>query len=166
MPIETITVQYVNEPKPGKKMGSIKATDGRYFGVYPDKLGLYFKGQAATIEYDASEVNGRTFYNVRRKVDAANGSSSASPQPAASQGGTNQRSEEMFVMGFLNRFYDGAGSQGMTVEQLEVADLTRLIRKLRLAWHDGFEGGPLDEDVTLAESPKTFAEELNDEIPF
>ena len=31
-------IAYVNPPKPGKKMGSIKTADGEFYNVWPDKL--------------------------------------------------------------------------------------------------------------------------------
>ena len=47
----TVTVQYVNDPKPGKKMGSIKTAEMGYFGVYPDKLKLFEQGKTYSVEY-------------------------------------------------------------------------------------------------------------------
>lgn len=53
MPTATITVEYVNQPKPGKKMGSIKGSDGQYYGVWPNDLNQFRQGETVTIEYSA-----------------------------------------------------------------------------------------------------------------
>jgi len=165
MSIETVDVQYVNQPKEGKKMGSIKTTDGRYFGVYPDKLHQFTAGMPITIEFDSNNVNGRTFHNVRRVVQPNGGG--ATQASAAPQAGGGNKSEEMFVMGFCNRFYDGAFGNGMTVDQVSAADVAVLIRKLRLAWSEGFEGDPRKADLgKKPEAVEAVQDDLNDDIPF
>lgn len=51
MPRATVTVEYVNEPKPGKKKGSIKTKELGYIGVWPDKLPQFTKGMIYEIQY-------------------------------------------------------------------------------------------------------------------
>src|SRR5437016_10598295 len=65
MPKETVTIAYVNQPKEGKKMGSIKTTNGQYFNVYLDKLGLFGVGQTYEIEYGSREFQGKMYHNVK-----------------------------------------------------------------------------------------------------
>src|SRR5437016_13153417 len=65
MPKETVTIAYVNQPKEGKKMGSIKTANGQYFNVYPDKLNLFEVGQTYAIEYDSREFQGKMYHNVK-----------------------------------------------------------------------------------------------------
>src|SRR4029078_174281 len=68
MPTEQVTIAYVNPPKPGKKQGSIKTEDGRYFGVWPDKLGGFQRGMVCTIDYEvstATDGSGRQVYNLK-----------------------------------------------------------------------------------------------------
>lgn len=67
----TITVQYANPPKEGKKQGSIKTTDGVVYGVFPDKLGLLRPQQTYAIEFDEREFNGRTYKTIRKVRPAA-----------------------------------------------------------------------------------------------
>ena len=57
-PLETATVkvQYVNMPKEGKKKGSIKDTEGDYYGVWADKLHDFQAGE--TYEITFRENNG------------------------------------------------------------------------------------------------------------
>ena len=61
---ETIKVAYVNEPQAGKKQGTIKTEDGRYFGVYPDKLNQFQVGNTYEIEYSSRQWNGKTLHSV------------------------------------------------------------------------------------------------------
>jgi len=55
-----VTVQYVNEPKDGRKTGSIRGTDGIYYGAWPDKLRMFEEGETYEISY--KENNG--FRNI------------------------------------------------------------------------------------------------------
>ena len=48
----TIQVQYVNQPKPGKRTGSIKDANGHYWQVAPPHLQYFSPGQQAEILYD------------------------------------------------------------------------------------------------------------------
>lgn len=139
MSITTVEVEYVNEPKPGKKMGSIKTTDGTYFSVYPDKLeGFKPKGRYE-IEYDSSDFKGKTYHRVLRTVSDLSSNGSKGPAQASQAKTTpDQRAAEMFVMGFVNRFYDGFGAAGVTPDQMNYEDIATLIRKARLAWDAGW----------------------------
>lgn len=62
-PIETIqiTAQYVNEPKIGKKMGSVKDTHGNYFYIWPNDLQKISPGQTFTVDYTRGNKDGMFF---------------------------------------------------------------------------------------------------------
>ena len=46
----TLTVQYVNEPKPGKKLGNIKSDDGQIWFVVPAMLRRFSAGQTYKVD--------------------------------------------------------------------------------------------------------------------
>lgn len=142
----TIKVAYVNPPKPGKKLGSIKDENGNYYGVWPDKLSLFEPGRTYTIEF--TEENG--FKNFK-KLAGSGGSSSA-----RGSGALDAKAEEMFVMGFMNRCYQGACSVPSKTE------LVNGMLALRSAWQ--FVWDP-NTDLPKAAAPVP-QDDLNDEIPF
>lgn len=141
MPTETITVAFVNEPKPGKKFGSIKSEGGIYYSVKPDQLALFKKGGTYEIQYGFDKTN--TYRNFERIVGAAPSNSTH-----ASNGQT--KSIEMFVMGTIGRALQGSGTFP------DEADLTEWVRAARKAWLNGFSDG----------ASKAAGAELDDEIPF
>ena len=47
-----IEIQYVNPPREGKKTGSVKATDGKYYNVWPEKLDQFIEGQSYEVEVE------------------------------------------------------------------------------------------------------------------
>lgn len=152
MPTATVTVSYVNPPKPGKKMGSIKCGDV-YYGVWPDKLSLFQAGQTYNIEY--TEDNG--FKNFKKLANgASSGHISTFVPKAAASHKSDAKAEEMFVMGFMNRCYQGACS---------VPSQTQLVSEmltLRNAWRFVWDEKQAEQPIAAAVP----SEELNDEIPF
>jgi len=165
MPTEQVTIAYVNPPKPGKKQGSIKTEDGRYFGVWPDKLGGFQKGMTCTIDYEvstASDGSGRQFYNLKNAYTSLGtpiGGGGPAPQPGlfphkqAKGGGAS--TEEMFVMGFLNRCYQGAH---------DVPDREVLVKQgvdLLYAWRKIFAPAEKQAQVATPTPPLP-----DDDIPF
>ncbi len=95
MPVAEVTVQYVNQPKPGKKKGSIKTVELGYVNVWPDKLDLFFKGQRTVIEFSESQSasGGQPFLDfVRLAGEQPQGRSapqSYNPPPQRPQPGYN-----------------------------------------------------------------------------
>ena len=51
MTTATVTVKFVNQPNPGKKMGSIKTSELGVIFVWPDKLSQFTPGNKYTIDY-------------------------------------------------------------------------------------------------------------------
>jgi hypothetical protein len=86
MPTMTMTVRYVNPPKPGKQRGSIKGTDDQIVGVFADKLHLFREGETYEIEYTETSANGTTYRNVKSAtaVEAPAPTSEAAASPAYS----------------------------------------------------------------------------------
>ena len=58
----TIVPKYVNQPKPGKKTGTVKTGDDKFYHVLADQLVLFRAGVAITVDYETQEFkNTRTF---------------------------------------------------------------------------------------------------------
>ncbi len=147
MPSATISVQYVNQPKAGKKEGNVKTTNGEYYGVKPAMLAQFSPGGTYTVEYDSRMWNSKEFKSITTIT--------AAQAPAAGTGGGNYgpkddtTAERIFVQGILQAFIT-AGK----IEPTGVA-VTGAVKTLRAVWAD-----------TLGK-PKTATQEtMNDEIPF
>jgi hypothetical protein len=80
----TITVQYVNQPKPGGKMGNVKTADGQTYFVWPDKLGQFQTNGTYTVEIDEKpgRDGGQPFRSIKSVI--ANGSGQPHALPAGS----------------------------------------------------------------------------------
>jgi hypothetical protein len=144
MPTATVEVAYVNEPKPGKKMGSIKATNGTYYGVWPDKLNLFEPGRTYEIIYTTSESGFHNFKSMAGPNKAA---------PAKANGAahaSNGQSKDMFKMGAVGRWCGGLGAGGSDFP--DVNKLAEALRDAGNAW-----------DLASATKP---VQDLNDDIPF
>jgi hypothetical protein len=126
----TIRIKYVNQPREGKKMGSIKGDDGTIIGVYPDKLSLFQQGQTYTVEYDEGEGG---FKRLKRIIPGA-------PNTAPNTNGAPAGDKEagMFVMAVLGKCFEG------TAQLPDRAALTDMVRSLKKAWKDGMTDLPSD----------------------
>lgn len=105
-----IEVAYVNAPKPGAKTGNVKTTQGEFYSVWPEKLGMFSQGSRYVVEYDSRfSEDGSKEWKTIKKVISQNGKPVATPPrrvagPPASQGNGASRStsEEIAVMGIIN----------------------------------------------------------------
>lgn len=79
LPTADITVQYINPPKEGKKMGSIKAADGQYYNVFPDLLGQFSKGMRCKVEYTSKPRDDGGEWRTIKKI-VGNGSAPVVPK--------------------------------------------------------------------------------------
>jgi len=81
MPRETITPQYVNQPRLGKTNGSIKVGD-RYYSVKPDLLQHFAKGVPITIEWYCNDFQGTTYYHVKDIIPDQDPNAAPVPTPS------------------------------------------------------------------------------------
>lgn len=139
----TIKVRYVNLPREGKKMGSVKTYDDDYYSVWPSDLGKFEPDQTYTVQYEESDYQGKTFKTIK----FPKGPSRAKPSQTQTHTNGSTKSVEMFVMGTIGRSLQGTGTfpDGATLEGW--------IRDARMAWENGFR------------EPAGNAE-LDDPIPF
>lgn len=139
----TIKVKYVNQPREGKKMGSVKADDGTVIGVYPDKLSLFQQGQTYTVEYDEGDGG---FKRLKRIIPGA---------PSTVNGKTEDQGQcGMFVMGVIGRCFQG------TSQLPDERTLIDMVRHLRKAWSGGMKDLPSNPPGTPGGGP------IDDEIPY
>lgn len=71
MNTETITVKYVNQPKtPQSRSGSVKDTNGEFWGVPIPMLRDFAPDQTYTVRYDTREYQGRTYKDIKSIASA------------------------------------------------------------------------------------------------
>lgn len=84
MSTKTFTVDFVNDPKEGKKKGNIKCSDGAYLGLWPSDKHLFEKGKTYTAIVDEHEWQGKTYYTIKSPGKGGavkeEGASPAAPQ--------------------------------------------------------------------------------------
>jgi len=102
MPEIEITVQYVNFPKPGKKLGSIKSVEGKYYYMEPDSLKRFSEGEVCTIEYNVSD-DGK-WQRLTRKIST----SAAAPAPTFRSETSPKDSKQIFVTALLKEMVSEA----------------------------------------------------------
>lgn len=140
-----ITVQYVNDPKPGKKWGSIKTTDGQYYSGPPAVLKLFQPGETCKIDFTLGGNDG-TLKAVKRKHEVP--PALQRPVAPAPRARTNPSdSEQIFVTAI--------------VKHIATADMGRdegkaLVNLWRSVYADTF-GSPAKQQINS---------EFNDEIPY
>ena len=86
--METIKVQFVNQPKEGKKKGSIKTEDGRYFDVWPNMLSQFSRGESYEITTESREWQGKQYYTIKTAAQV-HGNGSSAPATNGSNGNGN-----------------------------------------------------------------------------
>lgn len=126
-----IQVKFVNEPREGRKNGTIKTEDDELYGVPPQKLGMFQPGGRYQIEYSTRSWKGQDY----KTVISAN--LLAPPSTNSGGGGKYGRTddataERIFVCGALN-----AAIQGGHVE-LSSATLGNVVNMLRQVWSETF----------------------------
>ena len=112
MPELEITVQYCNPPKPGKRMGSIKSSEGEYYGCDPVMLKRFTAGEVCTIEYSTSPKDGGgEWRRIVRKI-----STSASPPAPNFRSQTSPKdSQQIFVTALLKEMVSATDTQASVI---------------------------------------------------
>lgn len=162
MPSAIIQVEYINPPAAGKKMGSVKAADGTYYGITPAMLGLFQKGSMYDIFFEDREWQGKTYHTVKNVKPATNAAPVHMPAAGAvvSQAAQAREAsiEKMAKHKWVGERLDAFIAQG----------------KLSLAFTDLVEAGRLIAEVhdvifapkSQKEAHPQSAAEMDDEIPY
>ena len=109
MPEIEITCQYVNKPKEGKKLGSIKSSEGTYYYVDPTMLSRFGVGEVCTIEFDVSD-DGK-WKRIKRKIST----SAAAPAPTFRSETSPKDSKQIFVTALLKEMVSGDDNQASVI---------------------------------------------------
>ena len=148
----SVTPKYVNPPKPGKTLGSIKDQGDVLWLCEPGLLGSFSPGKPITVEYETMKFRDGT---ERPKITGVvhgttNGSAPAQEAPRGNGHQPNQ-GREIFITGVVGRAM-GSGKFGADdIYPLAVAALT--------AW-ERVSNQPLPAPKPQAETG------LDDSIPF
>ena len=101
MPEAEITIQYVNFPKEGKKRGSIKSSEGKFYWAGADLLRRFTKGEVCVIEYASTpRDDGGEWLTLKRKVST----SAMAPSPAFRNRTDPAEQKQIFVTALLKEF--------------------------------------------------------------
>ena len=105
MPEIEITAQYVNPAKPGKRMGSVKSSEGDYYGCDPIMLKRFTPGEVCTIEYSTRPKDGGgEWRTIVRKIST----SAAAPAPNFRSQTSPKDSQQIFVTALLKEMVSTA----------------------------------------------------------
>lgn len=150
MPTATVKVDFVNPPKEGKKRGSIKGADGKYYWGTPAQIAMFQKGGTYTFEFDSkADDSGKVWHSITKLTEAAG--PGAVPASGSGDGSTN-----IFVTGVVGRYL-----QGSAAPWPDAADLEEMVRSAKNAWERGMKNEPAQKKASSFPD-----DELNDEIPF
>ena len=116
MPTAEITVQYVNAAKPGKKMGSIKSSEGDYYNCAPTMLHLFQVGEVCKIEYETSPKQGG---GVWKTLTSKLGGGALKPLgPAPMRAMTNPKdSKQIFISALLKGMVNGTDTATSIIQK-------------------------------------------------
>ena len=147
-----LTPKYVNAPKPGKKMGSIKDQAGILWLCDPGLLTSFSPGRPATVEAETVKFNDGT---VMQKITGIVHGAEPATNGAAHHGNERQPNagREIFITGIVGRAM-GSG-------QFAIADITALTAAAAAAW----DTVVVSNDKPTIDKPRADAT-LNDDIPF
>ena len=125
MPTVEIVVAYINQPKLGKRNGTIKsaAPDDKYYGASPNILPQFKVGETCTIEYDTSpKTGGGEWLNLKRKI-----STSSAPLVPPLRNRTNpEDSKQMFVTALLK---EGVASGKINISTVEIVAVGNALKE-------------------------------------
>ena len=115
MPTAEITVQYINAQKPGKKMGSIKSSEGEYYYCAPTMLHLFQIGEVCKVEFtERPKEGGGTWKTLVTKL----GGGALKPLgPAPMRAMTNPKDSKQIFMSALLKGMVGPTDTATTIIQ-------------------------------------------------
>ena len=115
-------------PKPGKKTGAIKDTNGNWYDIWPDKTAGVQQGGTYDITTSQRDYNGRTYYTVQTITPVQQNHSE--PPPAGHNGapdGFDSRGKAIFVTGVVQ--------QAMNSGKFVAADIPTLVEFALDGWN-------------------------------
>jgi hypothetical protein len=149
MRVETVTAEYVNQPKnPGGKYGSINVGNKRYINVPVNMLSQFTKGGQYEIEV-ITQTWGDRDVEVLKKVNyVSGGTNGAAPQQQSRMGGGNADTPmQIFITGIVGRAMGSGkfGPQDVEPWTLAALDAYRALNRRIAQLKREAEDGPQDE---------------------
>ena len=145
-----ITVRYVNQPKAGKRMGSIKDDTGQFYGCFPNMLTKFREGMNCTVEYEARpRDDGGEWRTVKSIVGTPTGTGAAPSMPTANYRARSNPSEskQIAVLAMVKEW----------VGKIAVGDEDALVHALQVCSRA--------YDKTLGGVQAQRRDDMDDEIP-
>ena len=136
--VAEVTIQYVNDPKPGKKMGSIKTAELGYFGVFPNMLRQFSTNEVCRVEY---ESNG-DFKKVTKKLASAVREPTKQVRPRSDPA----ESEQIFAVALTKEFI----ARGDVT--CDSDSLTRVVNTCREVYRKTFGGAEAQRRDDMSDS--------------
>lgn len=158
MTTATITPKYVNQPKPGGKLGNINDVNGEKWFCDPGLLSSFRAGTPATVEWSVMKFNdGKESKKITGVVHGAVSAQGIVTAISSTQGrvngplpsGNNNTGREIFITGIVGR---SMGSGKFSADDMDI-----LTRRAMAAWE-------IVAGRTKLPAPPD--EGLNDPVPF
>lgn len=148
LPTTEITVAYINPPKEGKKMGSVKTADGQFYNVFENMLAQFSKGMKCRVEYEARPKDGGGEWRTIKKIVGNGSAPTPGPKNDYRARSNPAEAKQIAVLAIVKEW----------VPQIAVADTAALIDAIRSAM--------MAYDQTLGGVQAQRRDDMNDEVPY
>lgn len=160
MPEAWITPTYINDPKPGKKLGNIKTAELGYIWLKPEGLSAFTKGKRVYIEY-SENGDFKNFVKFPVPRSPASAQQVAPRQAAPARPSTPQTFSAQVDTQALNIFVTGAVGRALGSGHFNAGDIDEIVREAKAAFMKHLSGAePAPVRKTSAPEP-----EFNDPLP-
>lgn len=144
-----ITAVFVNQPKPGKKNGTIKADGDVLFLAKPPILAQFQQGGRYKIAYEEYNIAGNNFKEIKDVTQEA------PPQAVYHGGGDSELAERIFVCGAINATFSNP-NVNINSSEWGLPGCINLVNHWRKVWAATFG------TKTIPASK----DDMNDDIPY
>ena len=144
----TITVQYVNAPRPGQFSGSIKDAQGNYWGIPGHATHLFQPGQTYEVMYWQKQTqSGKVFNNIasvngQELSDKAQQQPTPQPQPQPRPQPTPSQPQKEDPEKVRNMFIMGVVGRAMGSGKYDATDIKALTLAAAHAWSEHHKPWP------------------------
>lgn len=143
--VAEVIPKYVNQPKPGKRFGSIKDEQGNLYLVQPAMLSLFSPGNPSKFEYTSKTGADGTVWNTVVKVIGG----VTSPLPATKNYQARKAPNEarqIFVMALLKELIPVYAEQAQSLPELE-ANFVAWTEMLKRVYDKTLSGDQTRDDM-------------------
>lgn len=152
-----VTVQYVNPPKGRARSGSIKDTDGAYWGIeWPAMQHSFKEGGTYKVKY---EQNGQ-YRNIKDMKLVSEGSPAVAKSHSS---GDPELAERIYVCGIINSWLS---NPNFRPPELTPSVLVAITTMARQAWAQTFGAKAAKEYELGRQAGEAIKDDMNDEIPW